>query len=465
MEPSFECRLDLPGHPYSLTLARALTTELARLGGLEPARLGSAAEAAVQNILRYTPGSFELRAELNGHDLILHLVDRGAPMAGAVRATEGHGLEKIVAAVDEVRWVPLGKEGKELFLRCKVPHADVRAGDSPEVISHDAPLAPPQEYGVRRLQAEDAPGVARLTYQVYGYGYQHEEMYFPERLVAMNRSGLLYSMVALDAAGEVVGHYALELAPDRPVAEAGEAFVSPLHRGRKLMERMGEQLEADAPGLGLKGIFSEAVTLHPYSQRAAEGFGRTPCGLAINLIPHEGGRTTCVVYFQHLRKPERRTVYLPTRYREKLLELYGLLGDNVVEGTAAPLAEEPGSLRVELQPDYKYGNIRVLHPAHDSAAQIQQALEDLRDLGQVPSVYLELPLYHPGTPALVEQVRPLGFGFAALTPLFSHEGDILRLQWLAEPIEPARIHLNSDGTRALLEYIMADFSGALSAAP
>lgn len=461
MDQNFACTLVLPGHPLSLDVARALTTELARLAGVPTSAFTAAAEEAVSNILHYAPGSFELKAELSGHDLILHLIDRGAPMAGSVQARPGHGLARIAEVVDEVRWVPLGKLGKELFLRVARPCADVRGDETLEPIPPDVPLALPQDYVVRRLQPEDAPGVARLTYQVYGYDYQHEELYFPERLAAMNRSGLLYSMVALDAAEEVVGHYALELVPGRVVAEAGEALVSPAHRGRKLMERMGAQLEADAPSLGLKAIFSEAVTLHPYSQKAAEGFGRTPCGLTLNVIPHEGGRTTCVFYFQHLARPEPREVYLPARYRELCLGLYGRLNDPARAGSPGRLEDEHGALLVELQPDYQYGNIRVTHPARDSAAQVAQALQDLRELGQVPSVYLELPLSHPGTPQLAEEVRPLGFIFSALTPLFAPEGDMLRLQWLAEPIEPERIHLNAEATRRILDYIVQD-KGALA---
>lgn len=458
MSDSFQCSLELPGHPHSLPVARALAEQLGRLAGLTDPRLPEAAEAAVQNILRFAPGNFEVKAELNGHDLIFHFVDRGAPMQGEVHPEAGHGLATIARAVDELRWVPLGRNGKELFLRVARPHPDVRETEAPEPIPHDAPLAPAQEYGVRRLQPEDAPGVARLTYQVYGYGYQHEELYFPERLVAMNRSGLLYSMVALDAAGEVVGHYALELAPDKPVAEAGEALVSPAHRGRKLMERMGAQLESDAPGLGLKGIFSEAVTLHPFSQKAAEGFGRTVCGLVINLIPGKGGlgRTTCVFYFQHLGRREPHHVYPPARYRGIVMSLYSQLNDPAVACDGEPLRDPHGALRVELQPDYKYGNIRVLQPGQDSAAHIAQALKDLRELGEVPSIYLELPLSHPGTPQVAEEVRSLGFLFSALTPLFSHEGDILRLQWLADPIEPERIHLNSEASRELLAFIQQD---------
>src|SRR5439155_8591416 len=128
-------------------------------------------------------------------------------------------------------------------------------------------------------------GIARVVYRVYGYTYQHEELYYPERTVRLNQEGQLVSVVAVDAGGEVVGHYALERPEAGRVAESGEAVVSPAHRGRKLMERMREQIEQEARQLGLGGIYGNAVTTHVYSQRADETFGCSVCGATLGLLP------------------------------------------------------------------------------------------------------------------------------------------------------------------------------------
>jgi hypothetical protein len=67
------------------------------------------------------------------------------------------------------------------------------------------------EYLVRRLCAGDAQGVAACVRRVYGDSYIiHTELYHPEQIVALNESGQLVSVVALDSANEIVGHYALE---------------------------------------------------------------------------------------------------------------------------------------------------------------------------------------------------------------------------------------------------------------
>ena len=47
--------------------------------------------------------------------------------------------------------------------------------------------------------------------QVYGDSYIiHTELYHPEQIVDINRTGHLVSVVALEPEGRIVGHYALE---------------------------------------------------------------------------------------------------------------------------------------------------------------------------------------------------------------------------------------------------------------
>src|SRR5262249_60867832 len=117
-------------------------------------------------------------------------------------------------------WVRHGKEGKELRLVRYRQQADVTehlpAGELAPIHPEVTP-APPQEYTIRRFRPEDAVGVACVVYRVYGYTYQHEELYYPERVVRLNEEGKLVSVVAVAANGEVVGHYALERPESRPV--------------------------------------------------------------------------------------------------------------------------------------------------------------------------------------------------------------------------------------------------------
>src|SRR5262245_34965996 len=85
-------------------------------------------------------------------------------------------------------------------------------------------------YTIRRLCSSDAVGVARLVDLVYGDTYYPPDLYDPEKIVRRNEMGQLVSIVALDSASQVVGHYALERPNLGAVAEASDAIVLPEHR-------------------------------------------------------------------------------------------------------------------------------------------------------------------------------------------------------------------------------------------
>src|SRR5262245_34460532 len=125
-------------------------------------------------------------------------------------------------------------------------------------------------YLIRRLTPEDAAGVAELVRCIYGDSYQmvHPEIYHPTQILRLNSTDELVSVVALDATGNVVGHYALERPEPSSIAEAGEAMVLPEHRHHQLMERMRAQLEEEAHRLSLAGIFGQAVTNHLFTQKS-----------------------------------------------------------------------------------------------------------------------------------------------------------------------------------------------------
>src|SRR5437870_3111581 len=84
-------------------------------------------------------------------------------------------------------------------------------------------------YTIRRLGPADAPAVVRIVQAIYGDSYYPRDLYDAERIIHLNETGKLVSIVALDSAGEVVGHYALERPDLAPVAEASDAIVLPEH--------------------------------------------------------------------------------------------------------------------------------------------------------------------------------------------------------------------------------------------
>ncbi|MBJ45115.1 MAG: hypothetical protein CMJ80_17875 [Planctomycetaceae bacterium] len=121
-------------------------------------------------------------------------------------------------------------------------------------VDHSVVLAPEQSYDVRRMRTEEAEQVSQLMYRVYGNTYFNEDIYYPDRIAAQHQHGVTVSYVAVDKAGEVVGHYALERIPDSPVAEVGQAVVDSYHRRRGLLGRMKQCALQDAAHSDLVGM-------------------------------------------------------------------------------------------------------------------------------------------------------------------------------------------------------------------
>lgn len=491
MRSPLRTELTLPSDAALLPLARAYLREVATLAALPEAeadRLLRAAEEACANVIdhAYDPGetgTLSLSAEITAAEVSLSVRDQGLPFdpthrpdletrpdTSPARTSKSGGLSLIRQAVDRAFWISHGHAGKELRLVKYRPQQDIRENPPEAHNAADpfkAPLAPEQEYTVRCFQPEDALGIARCIYRVYGYSYMHQDCYFPDRVIRMNETGELVSVVAADASGEVVGHYALERPGLTRVAERGIAVVDPAHRGRDLMGRMRIFIEEEARRLGLTGVYSMAVTQHVYSQRVNEEFGSTVCGILLGggsqstvfKKMHEeplSQRVSWVLYYTHVQDPQPGTVYAPDRHRPLLERIYEGLRIPAEWGrglTPEALEEEDeGEVTVLYNPVTDSGTIRVPKVGCDTAVEVCRAARDLIHVTGAEAVYLELPLAQRGTPAVCEAAEREGFFFAGVGPAFAAEGDALLLQRLAVPLDPARVQLANPFARELLEY-------------
>lgn len=293
--PEFRSALVLPAHAGAVAFARAYARELVALTGLPKTDADAFVDAVatacadiVQNAL--APDEAEaltLNGVVTASTLTLAIRERGAPFdpADATGGTiappvRGRDWARIREAVDEAHWSSHGKNGMELSLTKERPQTDVtRHLPATELAPFraDEPLAPAQTYVIRRLHEDDALAVAQCVYRSYGYTYGNEDLYYPERIVHLNETGQLVSAVAVDATGAVVGHLALERPDLGPVAESGQAVVTPAHRGRHLLERLRAFAEDEARRIGLDGIVGYPVTTHVFSQRMEESIGAHLC--------------------------------------------------------------------------------------------------------------------------------------------------------------------------------------------
>ncbi len=440
-----------------------LSTEQ-RTQAAEAAKLGF--ELIVRDAMAGEREPIHVRALWTAAELRISLREQGMPLDDA-SARRDPGWRDILARVDRAQWKLHGRAGSELELALKRPHAI--AHDAQVVPAEDTvPPAPQQTYTIRRFRPEDAPGVARAFYQTWGYHYIFPAVYVPKRLIELNRTNAYISMVAVRESGEIVGHYALEPVPEAPIADACAAIVVPAHRGRNLLERLRRAAEDEAVRLGFAAYYSEPVTTHGRTQSESAKFGAHLCAIVLGgdpatFVPKAmdyagaGQRQSFTVYFKPLTPRAPRAIYAPLKHGAMIEKIYAGLGLPVNSSDGQAAAGE-GAVNVCIVRGEGFASIDVRSVGSLSAAHVAQAVSDLRELGRLGAVYINLPLEDPGTPALCEAAEKLGFFFSGAIPWAMAGRDVLRLQLLFTPIDLSQVTIVGDFGEELKAYIAKEAS-------
>lgn len=349
-------------------------------------------------------------------------------------------------------------------------HRNAAAGIEPHFALPEEAAAPAIGNGADDLEIalaekSDTAAIARCFLEVYGHRYIHSDVYRPQRYWKKVENGELLPVVVRDAKGEVIGHLALEREPGALVAERGEAVVLPAYRGHHLLERMSARLAEEAPKQGLHGIYSEALTIHTFSQRNDERTGMAICAALLGANPESfrpkdvpcptaGQRQSYIRTFRFAQKPSARTLQPVEPYLDVIRSMYDSMGVEVdVAGESTARAQE-STTRLKVN-DRGYGVIRFEQIGTNCAIELAQALRDVRSLG-ARSVQLSARIADPGIPRLVAAARDLGFFFCGLGPAFAGGDDLLLLQLLTEPLDTGKLQIYSDATRQLIDFIDAD---------
>jgi serine/threonine-protein kinase RsbW len=314
-------------------------------------------------------------------------------------------------------------------------------------------------YTIRRFCSDDAAGVTRLVEGVYGDSYYPRDLYNSEAIVHLNESGKLVSVVALDSADQVIGHYALERPDLESVAEASDAIVAVGYRHHHLFEEMRPLLREEGKRLGLTGLLSYAVTNHPFTQKAEDHFGSRPCGVALGLWPRSfhnmpeplTQRMSFVIYFDYV-SPATHVVHVAAPHREMLSRIYQQYEISYELCEVAPRVET-GDIVLEHEPEVQTGTIRVRRAGADLAVALHQACEKLCAGCGAKTVTLELPLSQPETAELCRAAEEAGFFFSGLGPAFAADGDALLMQFLTEDLDLSLIEIENPFAKDLLDYV------------
>ncbi len=453
--------------------------------GLIREALGEATTHVIQRA--FEPGSrssLEISCERVPMGMKIVIRDQGLPfdpaplvtdeVCAAEEAADRKGLCLMKEYMDEVEFHNLGNQGQEIVLVKYARNSSIEDYlDACELEPYSPHITVTAEQPLRgsihieAMKQDQAVEVCKTIYKAYGYSYFYPHMYYPERIVELNSSGHLFSAVALNDEGEVVGHGALmKTDPKARIAELGIGAVKPEYRARGVLKHISEFLTDKAKADGLLGLWAQAVTNHTFSQQVGLRMGFKDTAILLAYVPETSSfkgisdqlsqRDSMDVQYLYLNKPSRNTVFLPDHHSDVLIEIYRDLGlGPELDVHACPLQSVPETEAVVRTVAANVAGLARIHVEEygkNVLAEVKVRLKDLC-MKKFETIYLYLDLGDPFTCLFTLEFEELGFFFSGLLP-GAAKGDALILQYLNNvPIDYGKLRIKSEAGRSLLDYV------------
>jgi anti-sigma regulatory factor (Ser/Thr protein kinase) len=439
--------------------AAALTQAATRLVdfALEHAYLpGVEGEIAVEAHL------FDGGVRIDVHDwgLPLELArNRGPASPLAIAGLDLEGL------VDEVSFQSLAQDGKLFSIVKHCAHDSPVCVSAPLVSDHDDHEvgAHAEDIVVRSFASGDEEAICRLVYRNYANTYGSEFFYVPEKLLERNLSGDVVSAVAL-LDGELVGHHAL-LREETPFAETGAAVIHPEYKGLGIYNRIAEHTIVGARADRIAGVWAQAVTIHPYSQKATHTHGYRATALEIgrarasirlegNELTRTGKRHAILVDYLCFDRPPR-SVFLPERYAAQIHATYANVG---LDASAREQRAGDGTaVSAELDAGLNVGTISISRWAYGDDTGFAHAFHYLL-AKHCDMVYADVDLETVDRiDDVVERLNREGFFYSGVMLLQRNGHDQLRLQYEnTVDADEDEIVCFSDFAQQLRGYVLED---------
>jgi anti-sigma regulatory factor (Ser/Thr protein kinase)/GNAT superfamily N-acetyltransferase len=481
--------LRMPNNEHLVPALLSYAAEISKIAGFasrDSYKIQLAVEEACLNLMKtsFLPGEegvydVDFIQRLDGIEIHIH--DMGLPYDPSLtpdydpkadlmeQDMEGLGSFLIRETMDEYRFNNLGVKGKEVVL--------IKYFDTPRIASEqeepkEAEVVKPPEprkpveqipFNIRQMQPDEALEVCRCIYDCYGYSYANENVYFPERLAAMNQEGKLLSSVAVTPTGEIGGHFAIIFHEKLP-AELGIAVTKKKFRGQGFAKETAVFLEKRAISLGHKGMQVKEVTAHPYTQKFCMKLGYMDCGLLLGHSPKSLSfkgiadtlkqRNSDVLGFRYFIDPVPRQLYIPDQHNEMILRLYKNIGvdaESIHSSDAEPTTEQ-GIMEVKVHSLRSLAELLIFEIGKDTIHVLRQEMRKLF-IDEIQVFELYLSLNDPMTPAMVTKLEQMGYVFTGILPE-TQMGDALIMQYFnGVYIDYDQIVLVSELAQELLEYI------------
>ena len=407
LQSDFIARLTLLSDKNFIAQAQGFVVSYARYFNFSDSELQKIeliTEEAILNIIQNTfseeeAGTIDVKIIYQPGKFIISIEDKGIPvdfqmLEKSEQSALGILLMKNLA--DEFRFINLGKDGKRLELVKYLPEENLpemtalveqeQKESELSVPATDIPV-------IRLISPDDAEMLSRLVYRAYGYTYV-SFYYFPEKIRELLSDGLLICAVAINAQNEVVGNLSLYFEhAGAKVGDSGAAMVDPRYRGHNLFKSMKNFLKNYGAGIGMYGLYSEAVTIHTFSQQGNISLGARETGIMLAFIEEKftfkkinneqlaGQRQACVLYYLKTSLEPKRTVYICEKFFPVLKKIY----DNLDMQREVVMADTSSNVQVNesqslissvFKPDLNIAIISVSSIGEDALDQIRQQLKE-----------------------------------------------------------------------------------------
>ena len=333
------------------------------------------------------------------------------------------------------------------------------------IVAHrlgDCEVPPDQDYAISLISPQDALGVARLTYSVYGDQHPFDYVYDPSEIARRYASGAQHAVVAKSSRDDVLGMIGIyRCSPWPRLYELAQLMILKNQRSKGMARDLWLQAMERLPDMAQAGaIFGEAVCTHTFSQRMCETTGMIPCGIAMDAIPsraysddyRHGDRTSLVLTVKPMLFTPQ-TVHLPTAYRAAYVDFCARAGLNrqIEDFSQATL---PESSRVEIIDFEKAACIKVW--VHEPGRDLERIVSDLeRKAGDDGIVQAIFDLGRLDAPAGIEAINSRGYYFGGFMPYW-FETDALMLQRRRSPSSFQDLRLYGDSVQAVVALAERD---------
>ena len=489
--------MQIPGDPKYASAAAAYVGEIARTIGMQKQDLESLEKGVIEGInalIEYSfeageKGILEVICERIPEGFKVSLRDKGLPfgtIAAELSFSEGQvddipGMAEPISHLkeylDEIRLHNLGPEGKELVLIKHLKNKNITdyyaACDLEPYEPSATPIALSENQTkcrIRRMKPDDAAEVSKTIYKTYGYTYPHDYVYYPEKIIALNESGRLFSAVAIAGDEEIAGYGVFQIWEENPkIVEMAQGVVKPEFRSLGCFSAITQYLLDEVKSRGILGAFGEAVTNHTVSQHTVHGFGFKDCGLRLGLVPPNivfksmTGKTphkvSLLVQFLCLQQMPANAlkVYAPDHHKDMIAALYKEMGIRPEIKAAVPAKTKKAAatsiVKIWQIASMSYARMIIERYGRNIASEIRNKVKEIcRQKTEIINLFLNMSDPLTGTYAL--QFETQGFFFAGILPGGFKNGDALILQYLNNvPIDYDAIQVKSAIAKKLLTYV------------